>query len=146
MKSKSQLPCVDFGGNTGEKPATLPRKRQKVSARLSLEQSKIEDTPVLAALQAAKEDAPSATQILARPPDNVTELTYVHEKNHHHKSQPEDSDDEDGPPGSEELTGSLKLLIGEHATEEEKSRATRSRLHVDTIGLSSSTLGKELQN
>lgn len=148
MKSKSQLPLLEFGRNPVEKPPVRPQpKRKKVSARLSLEQSQIEDTPVLAALQAAKEDSVSATQSSAKSADNITELTYVHEEgNHHHgaQSRPEESEDDEDPLGSDELTGSLKLLMGKPTSEEEKSRATRSRLHVNTIGLNSSTLDMEL--
>ena len=149
MKSKSHLPGMDFKVKpvVVEKRERLPPKRQRVAARLSLEQSSIEDTPVLAALQAAKEDAQPAVQPTTNNGDSITELTYVHEKGHHHGAQvqPEDVEDYEEPAIPEELSGSLRLLVGEHATEEEKSRATRSRLHVDTIGLNSSTLGMALQ-
>jgi hypothetical protein len=152
MKSKSQPHLMDFGMKTAEKREKPPTKRQKISARLSLEQSNIEDTPVLIAMQASKEDAQPAGQSGAKATaDNITELTYTHDKGSHHGAKspakshevpdlPKQENEEDSE-GDEELPGSLKLLVGEQAAEEEKSRATRSRLHVDTIGLSSSTLG-----
>ncbi len=142
------MKSMAFGSKMIEKPARPEPKKKRISVRLSIDQSNIEDTPVLAALQAAKEDL-LAAQPPAEPADNITELTYVHGKDNRHgvvHGQAKESEADDGPTGSEELTGSLKLLVGEHATEEEKSRATRSRLHVATIGLSSSTLGMYQQN
>merc|ERR1719193_2749990 len=56
MKSKAQAAkalTVKPKGRPGRKPKKLDRK--KVSARISLEQSEIEDTPCLLALQASRD-------------------------------------------------------------------------------------------
>jgi len=60
------------------------------------------------------------------------------------KKELQESEDEDDEP-DHPMPESLKLMLGEALhKDEEESRPTRSSLHVDTIGLTSSTLDLEL--
>ena len=126
--------------------------RKKISARLSVEQSNIEDTPQLQA--SAKTIDPtmeheSDTELKSedlKPPLKILEvsenLSVVPESVEGTKGSEMSDDDEEI---SDDLPESLKVLLGESSSaKEDESRPTRSRLHVDTIGLNSSTLDMEL--
>jgi len=160
MKSKAQAAkalTVKTKGKPGRKPKKVGRK--KVSARVSLEQSEIEDTACLIALQASRD-----TDMLDEESSAIIEETQQSYKKelkeltddanvklepegikiganpNKNKDSDSDSDEADHP-----MPESLRLMLGEAMhREEEESRATRSNLHVDTIGLTSSTLDLEL--
>ena len=160
MKSKAQAAkalTVKPKGRPGRKPKKLDRK--KVSARISLEQSEIEDTPCLLALQASRD-----TDMLDEESSAIIEETqqsYEKESKEITEEAPvmkqesdcvkstlvvtENKDSEDEDEADQPMPESLRLMLGEAMhKEEEDSRATRSNLHVNTIGLTSSTLDLEL--
>merc|ERR1719206_1002609 len=160
MKSKAQAAkalTVKPKGRPGRKPKKLGRK--KVSARISLEQSEIEDTPCLLALQASRD-----TDMLDEESSAIIEETqqsYKKESKEITEEAPvikqesecvkstlavtESKDSEDDDEADQPMPESLRLMLGEAMhKEEEDSRATRSNLHVNTIGLTSSTLDLEL--
>ena len=144
LKSKCQVELMEKE-NSILKPVAIGRK--KVSARLSLEQSNIEDTPELTALQAIKEDEKKENEAIENnlpvQIENSTEIQEDKEPITEEKETPvSDEEDEDI---SDDLPESLKILLGEGSEmKEDESRPTRSKLHVDTIGLNSSTLDLEL--
>merc|ERR1712080_478338 len=116
-------------------------ERKKISARVSLEQSNIEDTKALIALRAAREEEEEGDEEKSKPiekSEEGTQQTYTKENTVDTK---EDQLDE-----SEEQTDArvVAALAEVNKAGEDESRATRSRLHVDTIGLTSSTLDLEL--
>ena len=141
MKSKEQA-TNELSAKPRGRPGR-PKKvgRKKVSARISVEQSNIEDTPSLKAMQAAKEK----DEIEEAEKKEAEEV-----KTEQIKSQK--MDDVKVDPDSDEEK--VKSVIGvdesepssqdEAGKKDEESRPTRSKLHVDTIGLSSSTLDLEL--
>ena len=135
-----------------------PLTRKKVSTRLSIEQSIIEDTPSLIALQATNEasvPSPTPSQQTSEPSasqETVSiEITPVILEPVPEAKETEScdtvslEDDEENV----ELPESLKLLLGEsniasYKDSEGRSKPTRSKVQVDTIGLTSSTLDLEL--
>merc|ERR1712115_273983 len=143
-------------GRPGRKPKKVGRK--KVSARISLEQSEIEDTPCLLALQASRDtdmlDEESSAiieetqQSYKKESKEITEEIPIKQESEIIESTqvaPENKDSEDEDEADQPMPESLRLMLGEAMhKEEEDSRATRSNLHVNTIGLTSSTLDLEL--
>merc|ERR1740129_1888246 len=139
--------------NKKGKPLTPPQKikRKRISTRVSLEQSSIQDTPSVLALQAARqsEETASMENEVSKSTTGVdhtldekilTEIKVVPEESI--VTNGSDSDDEDV-----ELPDTLKILTGEivaNAEESVQERGTRSSVHVNTMGLSSSTLDMEL--
>ena len=129
--------------------------RKKVSARLSVEQSNIEDTPSLLASETTKLEDEQTEDInigenhkVVQEELEILEILEVSEKvlekeDIEEPKVAEVSDDDEEI--SDDLPESLKILLGEAcASRDDESRPTRSKLHVDTIGLHSSTLDLEL--
>ena len=139
MKSKEQKT-----NQLSPKPRGRPGRpkkvgRKKISARISVEQSNIEDTPSLKAMQAAKEieeaekiDLDEAEVDPEKPKNLLGDIKV-------------DSDVDDQKTHNPSTTEETEASSQDEANrKEEESRPTRSKLHVDTIGLSSSTLDLEL--
>ena len=142
LKSKCQVELMEKE-NSILKPVVTGRK--KVSARLSLEQSNIEDTPELTALQAIKEEKKENEAIANNLPVPIENSTEIQDKEPITEEKETPVSDEEDEDISDDLPESLKILLGEGSEmKEDESRPTRSKLHVDTIGLSSSTLDLEL--
>merc|ERR1712012_552455 len=131
MKSKEQThdPILKPKGRPG-RPKKVGKK--KLSARVSVEQSppSIEDTPTLIALQAAKEA-------------EMEEKDEKEEKEDREGKEEKESKSDNVmvidvlPPPSVELKTETTDIVEEDKKmiEDSESRPTRSKLHVDTIGL-----------
>ena len=132
MKSKEQThdPILKPKGRPG-RPKKVGKK--KLSARVSVEQSppSIEDTPTLIALQAAKE----------AEMEDKEEIEESDSKSEHLPTANEEQGEPSVGPKIETLD---TFEEDKKVIEDSESRPTRSKLHVDTIGLSSSTLDLEL--
>ena len=131
LKSKTQA-TKGFPGKMGQ----LSRKankieRKKVSARISLEQSNIEDTKTLIALRAARDEEDEAANIEEGSPQ-----TYSKDEANPTQEIEEVEDQPDA-----RVTAVLEAAA---KSRDEDSRATRSSLQVETLGLNSSTLDMEL--
>ena len=113
-------------------------ERKKISARVSLEQSNIEDTKALIALRAAREEEEDEEESKAVEKSEGTQQTYTKE------DAVETKEDQLDDPEEQTDARVVAALAEVNKAGEDESRATRSRLHVDTIGLTSSTLDLEL--
>ena len=139
-KEQKQDPIGKPKGRPG-RPKKVGRK--KISARVSIEQCNIEDTPTLKALEAAKQaeekeleqESPATPGIDESRPKVETGERYepVASANINDVKLEEERREE---VGKEE----------EKRQEREDSRSTRSNLHVDRIGIPSSTLDLELHS
>eukprot|EP00092_Neocalanus_flemingeri_P012486 GFUD01013459.1.p1 GENE.GFUD01013459.1~~GFUD01013459.1.p1 ORF type:complete len:2839 (+),score=729.45 GFUD01013459.1:442-8517(+) len=153
MKSKAQA-AKAFNNKTKGTPGRKPKKvgRKKVSARVSLEQYNIEDTPCLLALQASRDTDMLDEESIAIMEETQQSYEKEMKEDSSVKMEPETEDNPDMNENRESedeeadhpMPESLRLMLGEAMHKEEESRATRSNLHVDTIGLTSSTLDLEL--
>merc|ERR1712079_173192 len=157
MKSKEQKqdPIMKPKGRPG-RPKKVGRK--KIAARVSVEQSSIEDTPNLLALQAAKE-AEEEREKEEKERDEKERIQKENDREEKERQQKEKDVVEDvknqiniekeiQPEQTTEMLSEGKKGEETMDVDEEKkddeSRPTRSRLHIETIGLSSSTLDLEL--
>ena len=156
MKSKEQKqdPIMKPKGRPG-RPKKVGRK--KIAARVSVEQSNIEDTPNLLALQAAKE-AEEEREKEEKERDEKEIIQKENDREEKERQQKEKDIVEDvknqintekeiqleqTTEKSEDKKSEETMDVDEDKKDDE-SRPTRSRLHVETIGLSSSTLDLEL--
>merc|ERR1712038_1927157 len=144
MKSKEQKqdPIMKPKGRPGR-----PKKvgREKIAARVSVEQSNIEDTPNLLALQAAKEaeEEREKEEKEREEKERIQKENDREEKERQQKEKDVVEDVKNQINIEKEIQPEQTIEIDEEKKDDE-SRPTRSRLHVETIGLSSSTLDLEL--
>ena len=133
MKSKAQA-AKGFASKSGTQLQKAKKiERKKVSARISLEQSNIEDTQTLIDLRAARDEEDEEER---KSKDlEGTKLIQIQDEE---KKSMEVEEVEEKPDAR--VTAALEEASGNA----DEFRPTRSRLQVDAIGLSSSTLDLEL--
>merc|ERR1719192_3085957 len=135
LKSKKQSGQVFPSKASLQTKKAKKIERKKISARVSLEQSNIEDTKALIALRAAREEDEEEE---SESMEKGTQQTYTKE------DAVDTKEDQLDDPEEQTDARVVAALAEVNKGGEDESRATRSRLHVDTIGLTSSTLDLEL--